>query len=261
MHPCRSVQRIRCLQARKARSSRSVLDRTSCDTGKRLAHRLWATVTGDRCTPAGSGATAGHHVCLPVPLRRRRPDARLSSSRPGCTRPQQCQQSTSSHSCFHSCTRGPVTTSSNIEITVASRYFQYTGSRRLGEHQHHIAHHQKHHHPLGQLPVGLGSSNKMPCHTATNQLHTKTPHCLWCPPRLRRFAVPCHTNKRSLSAPPLPSPSDLMPGVAMSTTAFMPFRFFAQVPSFPVSPLCFSHSLRQCSCLQWMKPYLSFCPL
>ena len=103
MHPCRSVQRVRCLQARKARSSRSVLDRTSCDTGKRLAHRLWATVTGDRCTPAGSGATAGHHVCLPVPLRRRRPDARLSSSRPGCTRPQQCQQSTSSHSCFHSC--------------------------------------------------------------------------------------------------------------------------------------------------------------
>ena len=103
MHPCRSVQRVRCLQARKARSSRSVLDRTSCDTGKRLAHRLWATVTGDRCTPVGSGATAGHHVCLPVPLRRRRPDARLSSSRPGCTRPQQCQQSTSSHSCFHSC--------------------------------------------------------------------------------------------------------------------------------------------------------------
>ena len=128
MHPCRSVQRIRCLQARKARSSRSVLDRTSRDTGKRLAYRLWATVTGDRCSPAGSGATAGHHVCLPVPLRRRRPDARLSSSRPGCTRPQQCQQSTSSHSCFHSCASAARATqcghtSNAVFTTVASRHF------------------------------------------------------------------------------------------------------------------------------------------
>ena len=145
MHPCRSVQRIRCLQARKARSSRSVLDRTSRDTGKRLAYRLWATVTGDRCSPAGSGATAGHHVCLPVPLRRRRPDARLSSSRPGCTRPQQCQQSTSSHSCFHSCAsaaRSPLCghTSNAVCTTVASRHFFATSRPRLLKHLYQTPH-------------------------------------------------------------------------------------------------------------------------
>ena len=38
------------------------------------------------------------------------------------------------------------------------------------------------------------------------------------------------------------SPSDLVQGVALSTTAVMPFRFFAQTPFFSVSPSSFSLS-------------------
>ena len=39
--------------------------------------------------------------------------------------------------------------------------------------------------------------------------------------------------------PPLPPPSELVQGVAMSTTAVMPFRFFVQTHTFSVSPWSF----------------------
>ena len=42
--------------------------------------------------------------------------------------------------------------------------------------------------------------------------------------------------------PTLSRPSDLVQGVALSTTALMPFRFFAQTALFSVSPSSFSLS-------------------
>ena len=46
-----------------------------------------------------------------------------------------------------------------------------------------------------------------------------------------------------LFVPPLPPPpSDLLRGVAMIVTAFMPFRFSAQTPIFSISPSSFNLS-------------------
>ena len=52
----------------------------------------------------------------------------------------------------------------------------------------------------------------------------------------------CAQLAHCLLCPPLSPPSDLVQGVAMSTTAFMNFRNFAQTPLFSVSPSSFSLS-------------------